>query len=176
MSRRSANQGLHRFSGPGGLAEARGFTLLEILVVLALFGLISALFIGSSGTLLQAASREDAGNTALGAIASARHEAVLAGRVVELHLDAKTRVIEWGAGRAALAGSDGVSLLSAVKTSSVLIGGQLEETPIAGVRFYPDGTCDPFRLEIRREKTREVLAIDPWTCTVLAPGKTGRTP
>lgn len=185
MSRRSAIGGLHHFAGldalppvdTSGLAapkfsrrrNAGGFTLLEIVVVLALFGLITALLIGGSGALLRAIGREDVESTALNAIASARHEAVLSGRTLELRLDEKTRVLDWGAGRATLAGEDVVRLLPPVKTSSVLIGGRLEETAITGVRFYADGTCDPFRVEIVRGQTGRILMIDPWTCTVLAP-------
>lgn len=191
MARRSAIGGLHHFarpdasssSGTGGLAapkfrdrrNAGGFTLLEIVVVLALFGLITALLIGGSGALLRAIGREDVENTALNAIASARHEAVLAGRTLELRLDEKTRLLDWGAGRATLAGEDVVRLLPPVKTSSVLIGGRLEEAAITTVRFYADGTCDPFRLEIVRGQTGRILAIDPWTCTVLAPDNKSRS-
>jgi len=186
MACRSSSGGLHRFARPvasrppgaAGLAASKsrprraadGFTLLEIVVVLALFGLITALLIGGSGALLRAIGREEVENTALNAIASARHEAVLAGRTLELRLDEKTRVLDWGAGRATLAGEDTVRLLPPVKTSSVLIGGRLEEAAITGVRFHADGTCDPFRLEIVRGPSGRILVIDPWTCTVLAPG------
>lgn len=166
----------------GGLAApgfrrrrpAGGFTLLEILVVLALFGLVSALLIGGSGALLRAIGREDAENTALNAVASARHEAVLAGRTLELRLDEKTRGLDWGAGRATLAGEDTVRLLPPVRTSAVLIGGRLEEAALNSVRFHADGTCDPFRLEIVRGQASQILVIDPWTCTVLAPDDKAR--
>ncbi len=170
MARRSAIGGLHHFARPNASRPSGigGFTLLEIVVVLALFGLITALLIGGSGALLRAIGREDVENTALNAIASARHEAVLSGRTLELRLDEKTRVLDWGAARATLAGEDVVRLLPPVKTSSVLIGGRLEEAAITTVRFHADGTCDPFRLEIVRGQTGRILAIDPWTCTVLA--------
>jgi general secretion pathway protein H len=190
MARRSAIGGLHHFAGldaspagTGGLAApkfrrrrtAGGLTLLEIVVVLALFGLITALLLGGSGALLRAIGREEVENTALNAIAIARHEAVLSGRTLDLRLDEKTRVLDWGAGRATLAGEEVVRLLPPVKTSSVLIGGRLEEAAITGVRFYPDGTCDPFRVEIVRGQSGRILMIDPWTCTVLAPDDNARS-
>lgn len=177
MALRSSSGGLHRFARlatPGSSGTA-GFTLLEIVVVLALFGLITALLIGGSGALLRAIGREEVENTALNAIASARHEAVLSGRTLELRLDDKTRILDWGAGRATLAGEDVVRLLPPVKTSSVLIGGRLEEAAITTVRFYADGTCDPFRVEIVRGQTGQILVIDPWTCTVLAPDAKARS-
>jgi prepilin-type N-terminal cleavage/methylation domain-containing protein len=190
MARRSAIEGLHHFAGldaspacTGGLAAPKfrrkrnvgGFTLLEIVVVLALFALITALLIGGSGSLLRAIGREEVENTALNAIASARHEAVLSGRTLDLRLDEKTRVLDWGAGRATLAGEEAVRLLPPVKTSSVLIGGRLEKAAITDVRFYPDGTCDPFRVEIVRGQSGRILLIDPWTCTVLAPDSKARS-
>lgn len=148
-----------------------GFSLLEILVVLALFGLISALLIGGSGSLLRLASRDDAENTAITAIANVRNAAVVASGTLELRVDEKARALEWGTGRAAITGEGDVRLLPPATTSSVLIGGRVSEAPLAKVRFYADGTCDPFRLEIIRDKASRILAIDPWTCTVLSPDK-----
>jgi prepilin-type N-terminal cleavage/methylation domain-containing protein len=148
-----------------------GFSLLEIVVVLALFGLIGALLIGGGGSLLQASARENAENTALTAIAAARHQAVLAGEIVEMNIDAKNRTLNWGAARAPLPENEELSLLPPVRSGAMLIGGQLKEEAIPRVRFYPDGTCDPFRLEISHDTSRRVIAIDPWTCAVLAADK-----
>lgn len=171
MSRRSAIGGLHRATNPAA-PRARGFSLLEILVVLALFGLMSALLIGGSGAFLKSISRDDVENTTLTAIASARNAAVLAGQTLELRIDEKTRTLDWGAGTAPLVAEGEVRLLPPAKTGSVLIGGRLVENPLARVRFYADGTCDPFRLEIVRDQASHLLNIDPWTCTVLAGGET----
>ncbi len=151
--------------------NARGFSLIEIVVVLALLGLISALLIGSGGTLLQASSRENAENTALTAIAAARHQAVLAGQIVELKIDERARALDWTVGQAPLPEGEELHLLPPVRAGAMLIGGQLKEDTIPRVRFYADGTCDPFRLEISRDGNRRVIAIDPWTCAVLAPEK-----
>jgi general secretion pathway protein H len=159
-----------RRSSIRGLRRSAGFTLLEILAVLALIGLISALLIGNSTALLKAFSSDDVESTALSAIASARHSAVLTGRVLELRGDEQNRLLDWQTGTAALAGPGDVHFLPAVMTSAMLVGGSAVEAPIARVRFYPDGTCDPFRLEIVREGVNRILTIDPWTCTALATG------
>jgi prepilin-type N-terminal cleavage/methylation domain-containing protein len=151
---------------------AAAFTLLEVLVVLALIGLISALLIGSSGALLKSIGRDDIETTALTAIAATRHSAVLAGHQQDLHYDDQTRTLSWDAGAAALTGDGTVRLLPAVKTSAMLVGGQAVEPPLSRVRFYADGTCDPFRLEIAKDNTSRILSIDPWTCTPLSPEAT----
>ena len=156
---------------PSTLRVVRGFSLIEIVVVIGLIGLISALLVGTSGTMLQASSRENAENTVLTAIAAARHQAVLAGAVVELRIDDKARTLDWTAGRAALPENEELSLLPPVRAGAMLIGGQLKEETIPRVRFYADGTCDPFRIEITRDGARRVIAIDPWTCAVLATEK-----
>lgn len=150
----------------------RGFSVLEILVVLALFGLISALLIGGSGSLLRMAGRDDVENVAITAIANVRNDAVVGSRTLDLQVDEKARSLEWGNGRAAIPGEGEVRLLPPVTTSSVLIGGRVSEATLGKVRFYADGTCDPFRLEIIRDNVSHIVAIDPWTCTVLAPDKT----
>ena len=42
------------------------------------------------------------------------------------------------------------------------------EVPV--VRFYPDGSCDRFRVQIRSGTSApQVIAVDPWTCAPLLP-------
>src|SRR5690606_25191006 len=104
----------------------------------------------------------------LHAIAQARHDAVFHGEIVDLRYDDNLRQISWGRGSDTLTGDDAVRLLPASRVSAMLIGGRLVEHPLARVRFYPNGTCDPFRLEIVRDRTSQFLTIDPWTCTPLS--------
>ncbi len=150
--------------------SAAGFTLLEILMVLALMGLVTALLIGSGGMRL--AIQDDPEDTALAAIARARNEAVLTGRTLELRHDEKARTLDWGAGHLALGDTNDVRLLAPATQSAVLVAGRALEQELPRVRFYADGTCDPFRLEIVRGESQpsRILAIDPWTCVPLAQG------
>ncbi|QYM78342.1 hypothetical protein K0B96_13680 [Horticoccus luteus] len=57
-------------------------------------------------------------------------------------------------------------LQAATGGGSILLGGDLVETQkIPVVKFYPDGTCDPFRIQFRGQTGEPwSLAIDPWTC------------
>jgi general secretion pathway protein H len=70
----------------------------------------------------------------------------------------------------------GVDFLSTQKSGgTILLGGTVVETqPLpTGVTFYEDGTCTPFRAQIRANGGAHILAIDPWTCAaVLEPEKT----
>jgi hypothetical protein len=43
------------------------------------------------------------------------------------------------------------------------------EQALTRLRFYPDGTCDRVRLEVRRNEARRLTPIDPLTCAPLPP-------
>ena len=61
-------------------------------------------------------------------------------------------------------------------SSSILIGGTLVETePLASVTFYSDGTCTPFRAQIRTGGGAHLLTIDPWTCAPVLAKTDGTT-
>lgn len=152
------------------------FSLLELLLVLALFALVGTLVVGAVGTMLRGADRDSAEEKALRAISQARHDAVFNGEIVELRFDEKLRQLSWGRGVDTLPDGEAIRLLPATRQATMLIGGRLVENPIERVRFYPNGTCDPFRLEIVRGRESEYLAIDPWTCSPLAaePAVVGR--
>jgi prepilin-type N-terminal cleavage/methylation domain-containing protein len=171
MFLRSSIRGLRCSTGPAAPKRraAAGFTLMEILAVLAIIGLISALLIGTGGEYLRTMARDDVETVTLNAIASARHSSVLTGRELELRYDEKTRQLDWGEGQTVLVGAGEMRLLPPARVSSMLVGGREVEKSLARVRFYADGTCDPFRLEIVRDHASQLLTIDPWTCTMLSP-------
>ena len=57
------------------------------------------------------------------------------------------------------------------RQQDVLVGGQLVETQtLPSVTFYGDGTCSPFRAQLRNKGVDpRVLEIDPWTCAQVLP-------
>jgi type II secretory pathway pseudopilin PulG len=145
-------------------AGVGGFTLLEIIMVIALLGLMIALVIGGTVSVLETKGI-DAERLALQAIAEARKQAVATGQVVVLSSDPLGKFTEAGHNQPA------VRFLPLETNDAALVGGNLVEESLPLVRFYADGTCDPFRLEFTERGSRRMLTIDSWTCTAVAKAK-----
>ncbi|MSU69508.1 MAG: prepilin-type N-terminal cleavage/methylation domain-containing protein [Opitutaceae bacterium] len=147
------------------------FTLLELLVTLALIALLASVLIVGSARLLadQPATPEDIFRKAVG---EARKYAVEHDTEVRLGYDPKGKVFRAGttAGTrhfpVTAPGEVTFDFLAAQKGgSAVMIAGIIVETqPLPFVTFYPDGTCSPFRVQLRTAGSARVIAIDPWTC------------
>jgi prepilin-type N-terminal cleavage/methylation domain-containing protein len=149
-----------------------GFTLLEILLVLALIALLGTIFIGGSNAMLadKAKSLDEQFWTVC---AAARKQALEDRQSVLLSFDPKVKSFVFTEGAAHVAvpvtGPDDlvVDFHSAQQSSGTLtlVGGVAVETEaIPSVTFYNDGTCTPFRVQIRANGAAHLLAIDPWTC------------
>lgn len=159
----------------------RAFTLVEVLLVLALIALFAAVFIPGVNSILDQMNDRGPEQLLSEAVLAARTEALESGRGVELSYDVEKRQLVYGA---AAVRSDvlplGVSieLLPMQAGTSILLGGELTEaqTPLKRVRFFPDGTCEPFRLRMKSgpDAKPRVLVVDPWTCALSsAPTKGG---
>lgn len=150
-----------------------GFTLVEVLLVLALLALIGMVLLPAAGGLMPKSGGGGWEDNVAESFQKVRREAVVSGRELTMRFDPESRCFTWESGtsqplqlgEAKLA----VDFLRSTGTSSVLIGGQLVDTTVIPVlRFYPDGTCDPVRIQLRATgSVPRVLTIDPWTC---APG------
>lgn len=150
----------------------RGFTLLEVLVTLALIALLTGvLVVGTSRLLGDRPKTPD--ELFWGAVEAARKDALLNNRDVRMSLDAKARqFVILGADTEVrhpfvpkeTADMDFLAPKSP-GSSSVLVGGELVETQtLPWVTFYRDGTCSSFRVQVRSRNGTRVLEIDPWTC------------
>ena len=158
--------------------DSAGFTLLEVLLVLALIGLMGTIFIGGSQAMLGDKDKSLDEQFWI-ACTAARKQALEDRQSVLLSYDPKTRgfVFSEGAGRKSLPVTGPQDLVidfhpaQPSSGSEVLVGGTLVETePMASVTFYDDGTCTPFRAQIRANGAAHLLSIDPWTCApVLGP-------
>lgn len=141
-----------------------------------LIGLLGAVMVGGAVSLLKSVEDHDPEAIVLGMLQKVRGEAVEKGEIIELTPLPDDAGFIWGAdGVESLPKREGLSvrLLRPEVAAAFLIGGMLEERSIERVRFFPDGSCDPMRIQIVRGETRRVYAIDPWTAAPLPEG--GRT-
>lgn len=168
---------VHRM--PRGHAHLRAFTLVEVLLVLALLALFAAIFIPGVNSMLAQMDERGPEQIASEAVLAARTVALESGRPTELAYDAEKRQLLWGDAGArsdALPVGAVLELLPLEAGGNILLGGELTENqePLKRVRFFPDGTCQPFRVRLRlgADAKPRLLVIDPWTCALSpAPAK-----
>lgn len=155
----------------------RAFTLLEVVVVIALIGLLTALVAGGSMALLR--DHPATGEEILrSAMTQSRREAVTSLQEVRLSYDAKARcfLLSRGGGLRKLpvevTGELQVEFLPAASGNAMLLGGNMVETEkLTHVTFFPDGACSPFRAQIRTGGPARIMSFDPWTCAEVMEAK-----
>lgn len=188
---------------PTTFRPRRGFTLLEVLLTVALIGLLATVLISGGAPLIgeRSASPSD---IFWRAVQEARKSALKSGGEIRLKWDKEKKqfVLLDGAASVGLA-ADGFTrtetplksfplppvftrdltvdfLGAAVRGggNTILVGGVLVEArPIAHATFFPDGTCSPFRAQFVRPEGASMLAVDPWTCApVLTPPDPNASP
>ncbi|HEX2100198.1 MAG TPA: type II secretion system protein [Candidatus Synoicihabitans sp.] len=154
------------------------FSILEIVLVVALIGFLATALVVVGGRLLSERPLT-ADEVFWTAADEARKYALLHQQDVELSFDRETRSFRARTTEGAETfpvpgeGELQIDFLSLQPTgSNVLIGGNLVETrPLRSVTFFADGTCTPFRVQLRSGGPARIIAIDPWTCApMLTPG------
>jgi general secretion pathway protein H len=158
------------------------FTLLEVLVTIALIMLLTGvLVVGTSRLLGDRPKTPD--ELFWAAVAQTRKDALFNNHDLRLGFDTKTHEF--------VSSSDGVETRhpyvprevaemdflapkSTGTSSAILVGGDLVETQtMPFVTFYGDGTCSPFRVQVKSRNGTRFLEIDPWTCApILTAGAT----
>lgn len=163
---------MRRIDTNGWFRRKAAFTLLEIIVVIALMGMLATVLSVGASRLL--ADRPDTPEQIFwGAVGEARKFALLNQTEVRLSFDSEEQAFvastELGEKLFPIQfdGELQLDFLGMRKgESSILVGGRLIETsPLDRVRFFDDGTCTPFRVQlIVLGEPPMVLEIDPWTC------------
>ncbi len=137
--------------------------------------MLAAVLIGGSASLLKGTSREDPEDALLALLQTVRREAVAQGTTLILKSvpdeeNPDVTYYTWGENKIEkmpiLAGVK-VKIVGPAVNAAIILGGEMEELPLAQIKFYLDGTCDRFRLEINRNEARRVLPIDHLTCAPL---------
>lgn len=157
-----------------------GFTLLEILLVLALVGLLSGIMITGVTRMLNPGPESP--SQAFWAMASAaRRYALINETEVRVSFDATTTSLVGTAGNGIplppvpIPGGAGLTFISgisptAIASSNTAMGsvfgdvlGNGTDTSLSSVIFYRDGTCNPFRVTVDAGGASSTIAVDPWT-------------
>ena len=153
MSRLRMPSRMHR-SGMPRPRIARGFTLLEILVVLFLMGLaygLAAPMIGSGAASLElkGATRQLAAG-----LRKARGEAITRRQEAVLTLDVgQRRFAVSGDGRAH-------ALPERIEVALVTARSEQLDNQVGNIRFFPDGTSTGGRITLSLGETRQALEVD----------------
>lgn len=149
------------------------FTLIEVLVVVALIGVLATVFMSNASDLFRA-NELRADDAFWQGVTAARQLALDSNQIVVLRYDAEKHQLKWAgetaAGSTLAFPGKQLQFLPTTAQGFVLLGGQLSETdPLPFVRFYPEGACDGFRAQlVDNADRRMVLAVDPWTCAPIA--------
>lgn len=190
-----ANSRHRRRASPRREGFGRAFTLLEVLLSIAIIALIGGVLVGGAASMLQdqPVSVDD---VFWKAVQHARKTALKAEHDIRLKWERERKqfIVVDGVAPPVIAADGftkeeaplktfpvlvpgGTELMvdflgpSAQGGNTILIGGVLVESqPVPFVTFYSDGTCSAFRLQVFRNGSVHTLSIDPWTCApVLTP-------
>ena len=148
------------------------FTLLEILLALALIGVISAALVAGSVSLLRnkpTTPDEIFWQT----VHQARKTALEGGNEVRVSWDGEHKAFveddqTGNPQNVPVPNADHdleIDFVPADSSDMALVGGNLMSMQrLAFVSFYPDGTCSPFQFQVKDKGAAHVTPVDPWTC------------
>ena len=141
-------------AGAGSAVGAGGFTLIEIIVVLAVMALVVALVIPVLGGKPRSAQLSAAANEISASLRLARSEAILQDRTTRFIADPVAGTYTIDAGRHVHHVPPGIAL-------TLLISAREEISPrIGAVRFYPDGSSSGGGLALATAGLRYAVLID----------------
>ena len=111
-------------------ARKRGFTLLELLIAMAIAGLVLAVSVPASARFYQSMQYREAVRDVVTFIASARYTAVKTGRPQDVKVNPKSNELRL---------NDTVKQLPSGLTLAVHSARELSEPDVGVLRFYPEG-------------------------------------
>jgi prepilin-type N-terminal cleavage/methylation domain-containing protein len=162
--------------GPGLVSSGAGFSMIEILLVIGLIGVLASIFVVNFDTLIRLNEIDTLEQAFWKASSDIRNRAMFERHIQDLRYDPESVSYLIGTGenpkRYAADTSDWsedteAEVLFKQKLSDDsyrLVGGKLitlREIPL--VRYFPDGTCMPFILEIRVGGELRSIEVDPWS-------------
>ncbi|MDE0769332.1 MAG: prepilin-type N-terminal cleavage/methylation domain-containing protein [Opitutaceae bacterium] len=159
----------------GGDAR-KAFTLIEMMLTIALITLLSSLFVWNITSLLKQGELESLQNELWGAVEKAKQSAVFNRQPHVVRFDEEAQAFRVSAGGKQFTfevetdGFDEGVEIEVVfneqlpKDGYRLVRGELvTQREIESVTFYPDGTCTPFSVNLKIGEYQSDFQIDPWT-------------
>lgn len=158
-------------------ARRPGFTLIEVLLVLALIGSVTGLFLMSLDSIARTTPGDSLEGAFWAAMRDAREAAVRTRRTqaITFDPDGLQFVVTGGDTQSVSAvnrdgitdaADVGVFFMQVLPTNSftLLRGRLVTEREIPAMFVFSDGTCQPVTVELRFPGGPRRLPIDPWTC------------
>jgi prepilin-type N-terminal cleavage/methylation domain-containing protein len=139
-----------------------GFTLIEMTVALVVVGLTFAIAAPAAQKMYQTMQYHDAVRALSTAVAKARRQASVAGRPVDLVIDADQR--DWTVAPAGTS-LQSMAFASLPDTLALTVRSAAEVSPgngVAAIRFYPSGGCTGGDIAIERESGGGVVLKVDW--------------
>ena len=159
-----------------------GFTLIEMLLVIAMIAMFTSIFVLRIDTLLKQTEAEILEDAFWKAVENAKQNSLFLQKPYILSYDdeALAFVISSGEERETFSINtnemDGDPEIEVAfqeelpQNGAYLVRGQLiTSREIERVRFFPDGTCTPFMIDLTVSGYTNNLKIDPWTGAELVP-------
>ncbi len=129
-------------------ADERGFTLIEVIVVLAILALIAGLVLARGPQRSAALDMRTASRAVAGALRAARGRAIATNQRVPVRFDPRAATLRVGAGPArALPAGIGLSVVAAAEQGAAIL-------------FLPDGSSTGGRVELAGEGRRADVGVD----------------
>lgn len=156
-----------------------GFSLIEIIVALALIALVAGLFVGNLESILQGLGPDPIDQQLHKAVQEARYHAAARKEGVRLRYDADaaafiletetgTEIEQRPTGYDPKTESIEISFFQRLPGRGLRGTQRSEQVPINAVRFLPDRSSTPFSAEIRTDQDRLLKHYDPFSDLELA--------
>lgn len=136
----------------------RGFTLIEVLVVVAVLGLALALLAARGPQRSAALDLRGAAEQVAGSLRLARARAIASNRMVGVTFDAAARSVRLdGTAPGVLPPGVGLSVTATFSDAGV---GEAPGTPVRAIRFAPDGSSTGGRVLLDGRGRRVQVGVD----------------
>lgn len=132
----------------------RGFTLIEVIVVLALLALVMAMVVPMLSGAQSKADTQAAARDVAAALRSTRNLAMIRGHSEIFLVDTASGAFRAGTGIAARRVPGGVQLLLVTATQEQL------DDKVGGIRFFADGSSTGGGVQLTKGNSRDAVLVD----------------